>query len=73
LRQDYVTAEESRIAFARLTDVPLDRIQAVGSLSIPVKIPNTTEWAHIRRVWGAPDYVIAATQQSKEIAYCISE
>lgn len=73
LRHDYVTQAELRVAFARLTEVPLDRIESRLAARIPVTIPDTPEWRHIRRVWGPPDYMITAVSSSKNVAYCFSD
>jgi hypothetical protein len=53
-----------------LADVKLDQVATTKSLAIPVVIPDTPQWARIRRRWGEPDFLIAAVSPAKSL-YCL--
>ena len=54
-----VTDQESRMAFTQFFRIPLIRLMESESVATRVVIPNDQQWAHIRRIWGQPTYLIA--------------
>jgi hypothetical protein len=70
IRMRDLSPADANVALANLTDVELDRIPSRDSLAISVVIPDTPQWARIRRVWGTPDFLIAAVSPAKSL-YCL--
>ena len=68
-----LSAADAAAALANLADVKLDRVPATDSLVISLVIPDTPQWARIRRKWGEPDFVIAAVSPVKSICYCLTK
>jgi len=70
-RTQHLSQADATVALASLADVNLDRIAATDSLAVSLVIPDTPEWARIRRKWGAPDFLIAAVSPVKSFCYCL--
>jgi MYXO-CTERM domain-containing protein len=61
---------DANVALANLADVELDRVPATDSLVISLIIPDTPQWARIRRRWGEPDFLVAAVSPNNS-CYCL--
>jgi hypothetical protein len=70
-RTQYLSPADANVALANLGDVKLDRVAATDSLAIALEIPDTPQWARIRRKWGEPDFVIAAVSPVKSVCHCL--
>jgi hypothetical protein len=66
----HLSPADANEALTNLADVKLDRIAAKELLVISLVIPDTEQWARIRRRWGTPDYLIAAVSPAKSL-YCL--
>lgn len=58
-------------ALANLARAELDRITSREPLTISLVIPDTPQWARIRRTWGKPDFLIAAVSPARSFCYCL--
>jgi len=57
--------DDARIALQPLVRVPLGRISA------RLAIPDTPQWVKIRKVWGEPQFVISATDETGRGLICL--
>ena len=48
----------------------VERIAATDSLALSLGIPDTPQWARIRRKWGEPDFLVAAVSPTTSL-YCL--
>jgi hypothetical protein len=70
IRMRDLSPADANVALANLADVKLDRVAATDSLAIALEIPDTPQWARIRRKWGEPDFLIAAVSPANSL-FCL--
>ncbi|MBV9083601.1 MAG: hypothetical protein JOZ62_13055 [Acidobacteriaceae bacterium] len=63
---------DARVAFEPLERIQLNRIDQ-RPISVPLTIPNTSQWKQIRKVWGEPGFVISAVDATGEFVRCLPE
>ena len=69
-REERLSAEEERIAFAPLCRFPLSHGDN-EPLTARMRLPDTVQWRKIRRLWGEPDVVVTAVGTAKHLAICL--
>jgi hypothetical protein len=72
---DRLSSDEAVAALSPLARIPLDQLESAGSAAVVVTIPDNPQWKRIRRIWGDPDYLVAAVEypQSARIIHCLDE
>jgi hypothetical protein len=60
---------DAHIALQPLIRIPLGRISD-GPFSERFDVPDTRQWAKIRKVWGEPDFVVTAIDEAGRYLIC---
>lgn len=71
---DPVRLSDTAVAFTRLAEVSLKRVQDERSIDLTFITPNDAVWRRIRRHWGDPGYVVvAAAPGDRDYVYCLKD
>src|SRR5690348_15990282 len=66
-----LTNNDDAIALQPLIRVPLAYLHE-QPLTAMLTLPNSVQWARIRRIWGEPEIVISATEPTGRAVMCLS-
>jgi len=71
---DTLRPDEAKAAFTRLADKSLLFSKAGQSTELKATVPNDNTWRRIRRLWGDPEYFVAAmSPSSRNYMYCLDQ